>query len=305
MRTKEPWPELPYEGWRDTKNTLHMYTQVIGKLRLALSDPEPEWGHVALYVTTRGITTGPIPHQHRTFQADFDLIDHALSLSTSDGGVHRIALVPRTVSSFYGLVMGGLRSLGIEVPISTMPQEVQDPIPFEEDTVHGSYDRDPVERFWRALVQVDRVLRVHRAPFLGRSSPVCFFWGTFDLAYMRYSGHPADPPEGSGIIYRRSADAEQVCAGFWPGDDRHPRPAFYSYTYPRPQGLERSQLDPSSASWNDEVGEFLLDYEDLRTAPDPTQDLLAFFRSAYDSGATLSGWDRAALVAEVDPDAGA
>jgi len=291
VRTAEPWPDVPYKEWRDTKDTLHMYTQVVGKLRLALSPPEPQWAHVALYVTARGLTTGPIPYQERVFQVDFDLIEHELTISSSDGGVHRQALEPRPVAAFYDQVMKGLRSLGIDVRISTMPQEVPDPIPFPNDTVHASYDPASVTRFWRALVQVDQVLRVHRSTFLGRSSPVNFFWGTFDLAYARYSGHPAEPPAGAGIIYRRSADAEQICAGFWAGDERHPRPAFFSYTYPKPQRLERAEIHPSAASWNQEIGEFLIDYDAIRTAPSPAKDLLAFFRSTYEVGATLSGWE--------------
>jgi Family of unknown function (DUF5996) len=287
----DSWPEIPYQAWRQTKDTLHMYTQVIGKLRLALSPPEPEWAHVALYVTARGLTTGPIPYEERVFQADFDLIDHALTISASDGELHRIGLVPRTVADFYGLVINGLRSLGIEVQMSTMPQEVPDPIPFPEDTAHASYDPVSVTRFWRALVQVDRVMRVHRATFLGRSSPVNFFWGTFDLAYTRYSGRPVEPPPGSGVIFRRSADAEQICTGFWPGDERHEHPAFFSYMYPKPERFERGEILPSAASWSEEMREFLLDYDDIRTGPSPAQDLLAFFRSTYEAGATLAGWD--------------
>ena len=175
LQGSEDWPALPFEEWRQTRDTLHMYTQVIGKLRLALSPFEPEWAHVALYLTARGLTTGPIPYEERVFQADFDLIDHMLTISASDGRTHRLALVPRTVAEFYDLVMKGLRSLGIEVQISTMPQEIPEPIPFPEDVVHSSYDPESATRFWRALVQVDRVLRVHRATFLGRSS-LSNFW---------------------------------------------------------------------------------------------------------------------------------
>jgi hypothetical protein len=295
MTTSEVWPEIPYEGWKDTKDTLHLYTQVIGKLRLALSPPEPQWGHTALYVTARGLTTGTVPFEDRVFQVDFDLIDHALSVAVSDGRTRRVPLVPRTVADFYGAVMDALRSVGIEVTISVMPSEVADPIPFPDDTLHASYDPGAVGRFWRALVKVDKVLKAHRGSFLGRSSPVNFFWGTFDLAYVRYSGRPAEPPPGSGIIYRRSADAEQICAGFWPGDERFPRPALFSYAYPKPEGLERAAILPAAASWGDENGEFLLLYDDIRTAASPAQELRAFFRSAYEAAATLGGWDRARL----------
>jgi hypothetical protein len=289
------WPEIPYEAWKDTKDTLQMYTQVIGKLRLALSPPEPQWAHVALYVSARGLTSGPVPFEDRVFQVDFDFIDHALSIATSDGRTHRIALVPRTVANFYAMIMDALRALGIEVDISVVPSEVADPIPFPEDTVHASYDPGPVGRFWQALVQVDKVLRIHRGSFLGRSSPVNFFWGTFDLAYARYSGRPAEPPPSSGVIYQRSANAEQICAGFWPGDERFAGPAFYSYTYPKPEGLERADVLPKAASWSDEIGEFVLPYEDVRTAAFPAEDLMSFFRSTYEAGAAFGGWDRAAL----------
>jgi hypothetical protein len=297
VTSSDTWPEIPYEAWKDTKDTLHMYTQVIGKLRLALSPPEPQWGHTALYVTARGLTTGPVPFEDRVFQVDFDLIDHALSIAVSDGGTRRIALASRTVADFHAMVMEALRSLGIDVHISIVPSEVPDPIPFPEDTVHSSYDPGSVGLFWRALVQVDKVLRVHRGSFLGRSSAVNFFWGTFDLAYTRYSGRPAEPPPGSGLIYRRSADAEQICAGFWPGDERFPHPAFFSYTYPKPEGLERVAILPRSASWSDEIGEFLLTYDDVRTAQFPAADLLGFFGSTYEAGAALAGWDRSALEA--------
>jgi hypothetical protein len=291
MTTSDAWPALPFAEWRDTKETLHMYTQVIGKLRLALSPPEPEWAHVALYVDARGLTSGPIPYEGMVFQADFDFIEHALSIRTSDGGCHRIALVPRSVAEFYDMVMRGLRALGVEVAISTMPQEVPDPTPFPEDEIHDSYDAAAVNRFWRALVHADRVLRVHRADFRGRSSPVHFFWGTFDMAYTRYSGREAAPPANAGVILRRSADAEEICAGFWPGDDRYPRPAFYAYAYPKPEGLERAEIRPRAAAWNEQIGEFLLDYDDIRSRPDPGDDLLAFVRSTYDAGASLAGWD--------------
>jgi hypothetical protein len=295
MTAPDVWPDIPLEAWKDTKDTLHMYTQVIGKLRLALSPPEPEWAHVALYVTARGITTGPVPFRDRVFQADFDLIDHALSIAASDGGAHRIALVPRTVADFYGMVMEALRSLGIDVDISIVPSEVPDPIPFPEDTVHASYDPDSVHRFWRALVRIDKVLRVHRGSFRGRSSPVNFFWGTFDMAYTRYSGRPVAPPDGASVIYRRSADAEQICAGFWPGDERFARPAFFAYAYPKPDGIERAEILPTAASWNEEIGEFLLPYDDVRTSPSPAEDLLTFCRSTYEAAATVAGWDREAL----------
>jgi Family of unknown function (DUF5996) len=292
------WPPIPYDGWRTTKDTFHLYTQVAGKLRLALSPPEPEWGHVALYVTSRGLTTSPIPYAERTFEVQFDLIDHALRIDASDGQMFRVALEPRTVADFFGIVMDALRALGIEVEITRMPSEIANPIPFDEDVVHASYDAALVREFWAALVQADRVLKVFRGSFLGRSTSVNFFWGTFDLAHTRYSGRPADPPPGSGMIYRHSADAELFCTGFWPGDDRLPEPAFFAYAYPRPDGIGRAEVDPPAAAWHDGVGEFILRYEDVRAAESPDDYLLAFVRSTYAASATLAGWDRGRLEPE-------
>ncbi len=289
------WLEIPFDAWRETKDTLHMYTQVVGKLRLALSPPEPQWAHVTLYVTARGLTTGPMRSDRRIFQVDFDFVDHVLSIATSDGGLRRIPLVPRTVADFYGLVMEDLHSVGVDAKITTLPTEVPDPIPFPDDTVHAAYDAASINRFWRVLAQVDAVLREYRAPFLGRSTPVHFFWGTFDLACARYSGRPAEPPADAGLIHRRSADAEQACVGFWPGNDGFPEPAFFAYTYPKPDGLERASVRPDAAFWSDEIGEFLLRYDDARQASSPSDEMLAFFRSTYDAGATLAGWDRARL----------
>jgi hypothetical protein len=295
MAERDAWPELPLAEWKPTRDTLHMYTQIVGKVRLVLSPTEPQWAHVALYVTARGLTTSPIAYDGRVFEIDFDLVDHALEIDVSDGSRRRIPLVPRTVAAFYAEVMEALRSLGIDVEITTKPQEVPDPIPFPEDEVHHDYDPQWANRFWRALVQVDAVLREYRARFRGRTTPTQFFWGSFDLACSRFSGRPADPPPGSNILYRLGMNAEDVCAGWWPGDDRFPEPAFYSYTYPKPDGLERAELRPPQAFWSDELGEFVLRYEDARAAESPRQAVLDFLQSAYEAGATLSNFDRAAL----------
>ena len=286
----EGWPELPYESWKDTRDTLHMYTQVVGKLRLALAPFEPQWAEVPLYVTARGLTTSPMPLGLRTLEVDFDLIDHRLYLATSDGAVRRISLVPRTVADFYREFLEALDELDARIDFTAAPSEVSDPIPFPDDTVHRSYDPDAVNRFFRVLSQVDVVLKEYRAPFRGRTTPVHFFWGTFDHAVARYSGRDAEP-YGDDIIIRRSTDAELMAAGWWPGSDEFPEPAFFSFAYPKPDGLEREQVEPAAAFWSDKVGEFILRYHDARAQRDPRAAILGFLNSTYDAGARLAGWD--------------
>jgi hypothetical protein len=290
----EDWPELPYEAWKDTRDTLNMYLQVLGKVRLALAPFEPQWGNVPMYVTARGLTSSPIPDGLRAFELDVDLLGHRVALHTADGQTRTLALEPRTVADFYREVMSMLHEAGIEVQISPGPSEVPDPIPFAEDTQHSSYDPEPVERFFRVLSQVDLVMKEYRAPFRGKTTPVHFFWGGFDLACTRFSGRPAEP-HGDDIIQQLSSDAEQICAGFWPGHAGFPEPAFFSYTYPHPDGLEAQAMQPPASSWNAEVGVFLLRYEDVRTAPSPRQAIVDFLESTYEAGARMSGWD-AALV---------
>jgi hypothetical protein len=294
---EDGWPALPLAAWKETRDTLHMYTQVVGKVRLALAPMEPEWGQVPLYLTTRGLTTSPIPWGNGTFAIDFDFIDHHLRIDTSDGRRRALPLAPRPVAAFYQEVLQALGALGIDVSIWPVPTEIPDPIPFPEDTRHAAYDAAAAHRFWRVLSQVDSVFKAWRAPFRGRSSPVQFFWGTFDLAVARYSGRPAPPPPGSDPIRRRAMDAEEVAAGFWPGDDNFPEPAFYSYTYPKPPGIEAAALQPPAASWSAPLGEFLLRYEDVRHSPSPREAILAFLDSTYAAGADALRWDRAALEA--------
>jgi hypothetical protein len=291
----EPWPPLPLEAWKDTRDTLHMYTQIIGKVRLALAPMEPQWAQVPLHVTSRGLTTGPIPYRDRTFTVDFDLIAHDLVIDTSDGAIRRLALVPRTVARFYDEFMEALGSLGIEVALRTRPCEVPDPIPFTDDLVHRAYDPEQVTRFFHVLARIDVVLKEHRARFWGRASPVAFFWGTFDLSYTRFSGRPAEPPPGSDTIYRLAMNAEQFETGFWPGDDRFPEPAFYAFTYPKPAGIEQAPIEPRAAFWSDKLGEHLLRYDDVRRAQEPADAILAFAESTYRAGAQLAGWDTALL----------
>jgi Family of unknown function (DUF5996) len=293
----EVWPALPLGAWKETRDTLHMYTQVVGKVRLACAPMEPEWGQVPLYVTVRGLTTSPIPFGDRTFAIDFDFIGHQLRINDSEGAQRAIPLVARPVKEFYRLVMETLAELGIKVAITTTPSEVTNPIRFPEDDRHASYDPEWAHRFWRVLAQAHVVFKQFRAPYRGRTTPVQFFWGTFDLALTRYSGRPAEPPPGSDPIRRRAMDAEEVAFGFWPGDDAYPEPAFYSYTYPKPPGLEEAPLQPAGASWSAEMGEFLLPYEAVRQAEAPRAALLAFLESTYAVGANGLRWDRAALEA--------
>jgi hypothetical protein len=292
MRTQARWPELPLAAWRDTCDTLHLYAQIVGKIRLALAPPEPEWAHVPLYVAVHGLTTGPLNSGERTFQIDFDFIAHQLRVATSDGARRELELRPRSVADFYGDLFDLLGAMRINVRIWPMPVEIANPVRFTDDVRHASYDREAVERFFQTLLRADEALREHRAPFRGRHTPVQFFWGTFDLAYARYSGRPATPPPGDAII-RGAMDAEEVCCGYWPGDERFPEPAFWCYAYPKPEGLERATIQPHDASWNAALGEYLLTYEAVRTSADPHAQLRAFFKSTYLAGASLGRWDAA------------
>ena len=291
------WPELPYEAWKDTLDTLHMKVQIVGKLRVALSPPEPEWAHVALYLTPRGLATGPMSSAGLIFGVDLDLVAHQVSITTATGETRQVALTARPVAAFYGEFMAALGTLGIQVKFRPVPDEVSDPIPFAEDTVHSAYEPEWANRFFRVLARVDLVLKEHRSRFRGRTSPVHFFWGSFDLANTRYSGRPAEPPPGADSIARKSEDAEQICAGFWPGGATFPEPAFYSYTYPKPVGLEEQRIEPATASWDPRLGEFALLYSDVRKAASPRDAILEFCESTYAAGARLSGWDPG-LVAE-------
>lgn len=285
------WPSLPLAAWRETCDTLHLVTQIVGKQRLALAPAEPEWGHVGLAVTARGLSTGPLACGDRVFQVDLDLVAHALRIVTSDGDARELALRPRTVAAFYAAFTALLAELGIATRIRPIPDEVPDPIPFAEDVRHAAYDPAAVERFFRVLLRADEALRAHRAPFRGRHTVVQFFWGTFDLAYTRYSGRPATPPSNDPIM-RVAMDAEEVCAGFWPGDDRYPEPAFFCYAFPKPDGFEHARI-AAPASWSPTLGEYLLPYEALRTAPDPPAVLRRFLAETYAAGAALGDWDPA------------
>jgi hypothetical protein len=292
MAQNDAWPALPLAEWRQTCDTLHMLTQIVGKIRLGLAPEEPEWAHVALYVSPLGLTTGPIPFEGRSFQIDFDFHAHQIDIVASDGQAGAIPLVAASVADYYKKMLAVLHAMGIRPQIWPMPVEVKDAIRFDQDTTHASYDPEYASRFARILVQVDTALKEHRAPFRRRHSLVQFFFGSFDIAYGRYSGRPAKPPSDD-IIMREAMDAEEICAGFWPGDDRFPEPAFWCYAYPKPAGLENEKIAPSAASWNNEMGEFILRYEDVRTADAPREALREFFTSTYEACAKLAKWDQA------------
>ena len=299
MSSQEAWPELPYSAWKDTLDTLHMNVQIVGKVRLSLTPFEPQWANVPLYLTARGLTTTPMESAGLIFQVDVDLTDHKVLIQTVRGETRRVALTARPVADFYADFMSNLGALGIEAGFRRSPSEVSDPIPFAEDTIHAIYEPELANRFWRVLSQVDLVLKEHRSRYRGRHSPVHFFWGSFDLAYSRFNGRPATPPPGSGIIERLGGDAEQVCCGFWPGHARFPQPAFFSYTYPKPDGIEQQAIEPANASWSPELGEFALLYEDVRRSASPRDSMLRFFESTYATGARHARWDPGLSVERV------
>ena len=291
----EIWPALPYTEWKDTLETLHMWTQIVGKVKLKLVPFLNEWWEVGFTVTARGLTTSTIPSGHRVFQVDFDFLDHRLDILVSDGTSRSLLLRPRSVAAFYHEFMGALEALGIEVKITTAPQEVEHTIPFDQDQVHASYDPEYVTRWWRIVVQTDRLLQGYRTPFVGKSSPVLFWWGSFDLSEARFSGRPAPRQEWPTRWMALAADQEQAAADFWPGSGKVQEPAFFAYTYPEPPGCREATIQPDAAIYHPDVSEFVLPYEAVRTAPDPDQMILDFFQSTYEVGATLGGWDRASL----------
>jgi hypothetical protein len=293
------WPELVYGDWQGSCATLHLWTQIVGKIRLTLAPPVNHWWHVPLYVTSRGLTTSPMPYGGRTFQIDFDFIDHVLRIATSDGSRDSLALVPRSVADFYKEIMGRLQALGLDARIWPVPVEIADPIPFAQDQIHASYDPVQVNRFWRALTQVDQVFATFRGRFLGKASPVHFFWGSFDHAVTRFSGRPAPPPPSNPMIpdtVNREAYSHEVSScGFWPGNGGFGQAAFYSYAYPQPQGFGEAPIQPSAAFYSKEIGEFILPYEAVRQSASPRDTLLEFLQGTYAAAADLAKWDRAAL----------
>jgi hypothetical protein len=295
------WPDLPYGAWKETCATLHLWTQVVGKVRLACTPWLNHSWHVPLYVTAHGLTTSPIPYQDRAFAIDFDFTRHTLDITTSVGGRKEIALETRTVADFYALVMSALTQLGIPVRITQLPSEIPQAIPFSRDRTHRAYDAEYARRFWRVLVGADRMLKLFRTSFIGKASPVHFFWGSFDLAVTRFSGrraplHPGGVPGLPDAVVREAYSHEVSSAGFWPGGGGGiDCAAFYSYAYPEPQGFRTSAVEPNAASFNTTLDEFLLPYNAVRTAPDPDAALLAFLTSTYAAAANAGKWDRAAL----------
>ena len=296
----EPWPSLPLEAWADTFATLQLWTQIVGKIRLAQSPWINHSWHVTLYVTSRGLTTSPIPHGDRTFQIDFDFVAHQLVLHTSDGRTRGFVLEPQSVATFYSRLMRDMEKLGLHVDIYRMPNEVENPIRFDQDEVHGAYDREYAARFWRILVQTDRVFKEFRARFLGKCSPVHYFWGAADLAVTRFSGrrapeHPGGIPNLPDRVTREAYSHEVSSCGFWPGGGLLPIPVFYSYAYPAPEGFSTASIAPSAAFYNTDFGEFVLPYDAVRESESPEATLLEFLQSTYEAAANLAQWDRGAL----------
>jgi hypothetical protein len=286
----QTWPALPHAEWRETLDTLHMYLQVLGKLRLALSPFEVAWANVPLYVTARGLTTSLLPYGLRTFDGELDLIDHAVMLRSGEGMVERVEL-GSSVADYYGDVVSALRRMRIEVEISTMPSEVPHPIPFPDDHIHVTYDREHATLFHRVISMIDVVMREHRAHFNGWTQQVHFFWGTFDMALARFNGRRITPRPDAAFLEKYGATEEMICCGWWPGDEQVPFACFYAYAHPMPNGFSEATILPSHAGWDSGVSEFLLRYDAAVAEPDPRRSILDFFASTYDAAARLGNWD--------------
>jgi hypothetical protein len=293
----QAWPALPLAEWKDTLETLHMWTQIVGKVRLARSPYMNHWWQVPLYVSARGLTTSPIPFPGGEFEIEFDFIDHLLRFEKSSGETEVLDLAPRSVADFYRHVMHTLQSLDIETRIWPMPVEIPNPIRFDKDTLHASYDPDYVNRFWRILATEDPILKEFRGRFIGKGSPVHFFWGSFDLAVTRFSGRPAPERPGADRITKEAYSHEVSSVGWWPGGGEISSPMFYSYAAPEPPGFKESPLRPAKAFYSNQLNEFLLSYDEVRAAADPRSVLLDFCQSTYEAAANLGKWDRASLEA--------
>jgi hypothetical protein len=295
--TSQAWPRLDYAAWRDTATTLQLWTQIVGKVRLALTPWLNHGWQVPLYVNAHGIGSGPIHAGGRLFEMDFDLVAHRLVVRTSDTPDAGFALEPMTVASFYARLMSELQGAGIEVAINVVPNEVPNPVPFPDDHAHAAYDAAAAHTFWRALLQADRVFRLFRTAFLGKASPVHLFWGSFDLAVTRFSGrpaplHPGGVPGLPDAVTREAYSHEVSSAGFWPGGDAYPQAAFYSYAYPSPAGFDAAKVEPPAASWAATMGEWLLPYDAVRSSVDPDDTLLRFLETTYRAAADLGHWNR-------------
>ena len=299
----EAWPELPLDAWKDTCETLHLWTQIVGKVRLTQMPWLNHSWHVTLYVSARGLTTGAMPHGTRNFQIDFDFVRHRLLVTCADGGGGEFALEPIPVAEFYARLMRELDRLGVPVTIHAVPNEVQKPIPFAEDRVHRAYDAEYANRYWRALAQSERVFTDFRARFIGKSSPVHYFWGAPDLAVTRFSGrrapeHPGGIPNLPDRVTREAYSHEVSSAGFWPGGGPIPYAAFYSYAYPEPEGFASEKVRPEGAFWSADLREFILPYDRVRESPSPDATLMEFLQSTYEAAARLARWDRQSLERE-------
>jgi hypothetical protein len=295
------WPVVPrLDAWRSTRDTVHLWTQIVGKTRLATAPLMNHWWHVPLYVTSRGLSTSPMAAGHRTFEVEFDFIDHMLVARTNDGRSEKMPLRPLAVADFYHDYRRMLRELGIEVRMWPRPVEVEVAIPFKEDREHAHYDPSAVHAFWHALTRVDRVLQVFRGRFIGKASPVHFFWGAFDLAYTRFSGRPAPPhpggaPHVADWVMREAYSHEVSSCGFWAGSGSVPEASFYAYAYPEPEGFRDADVQPAAAYYHDELREFVLPYEAVRSSAAPDETLLTFLQTTYEAAANLAAWDRDAL----------
>ena len=296
MRDSERWPALPLAKWKDTYATLHMWMQIVGKVRLGLCPNVNHWWGTAFYITARGLTTSAMPYEKGIFEVRFDFVNHALEIQTSLGETRTFRLVPRTVAAFYDEFMDALHSLGIHVKVWEMPVEVARPVPFKLDEAHASYDPECAHRFWQVLATVTPVFEKFRAGFIGKSSPVHFFWGSFDLAVSRFSGRRAPVRPNADAITKEGYSHEVISVGFWPGDGEIIKDAaFYAYAAPEPPGFKNGKIQPAKAFYSPEKSEFLLMYDDVRLSNSPEQSLLDFCQSAYDAGANLAHWNRAEL----------
>jgi hypothetical protein len=295
----EAWPALPLSEWADTYATLHMWSQIVGKVRLALSPRVNHWWEVPYYVSGRGLTTSPIPYANGIFEVQFDFIDHQLNVITNGGDIRSLPLAPRTVADFYAEFMNMLRFLGIDIKIWPMPVEIPNPVRFDQDHAHASYDPEFAHRFWRILVTVDAIFKEFRSRFLGKVSPVHFFWGSFDLAVTRFSGRRAPERPGADSITREAYSHEVISVGFWPGGGDMKGATFYAYAAPEPAGFGDRPVLPPKAFYSKQMSEFFLMYDDVRTAPSSRDALLEFCQSTYGAGADLAKWDRANLEKSV------
>ena len=294
-QTSPPWPSLDYAAWRETRDTLHLWTQVVGKIRLRLTPWLNHSWHVPLYVTSRGLTTSPIAHGSESFEIEFDFLEQVLDITLSDGRMRRLGLRPQSVADFYAAVMAALAELGISVAINDIPCEIAGATAFSQDRIHSAYDADYALRFWEVLLRTDRIFKTFRTGFIGKSSPVHFFWGSFDLAVTRFSGKRAPERPGADAITREAYSDEVISAGFWPGNGGYGEAAFYCYAAPSPAELPNSKVEPAAAYFDTKMGEFLLRYNDARKQPSPEKTIRAFLESTYAEAADKAGWDRAAL----------